>query len=328
MISDWEIQRILDEIERRGSRTVVLQLPEGLKKGAARVAGKLEERGNVTVVVSADPCYGACDLTAFRGDLLIHFGHAPISTPDEDVLFIELSSDLDVLPLLEEALPKLKKSVAITAAIQYVPTLPTVKGFLEQNGLEVHVGEGDSRVAYPGQILGCNFSAPKAVADDVEQFLYIGEGNFHPLGITLATGKDVVVVDPEMNEVRDIAELKEKILRQRHAVITDIQNATSFGILISSKIGQSRHGLALKIKELLESKGKRAVLFLLENINPDHLLGLDVDAFISVACPRIAIDDYALYKKPMATPVEAEIALGVREWEDYILDEIHSEPEA
>ena len=38
MISDWEIQRILDEIERRGSRTVVLQLPEGLKKDAARVA--------------------------------------------------------------------------------------------------------------------------------------------------------------------------------------------------------------------------------------------------------------------------------------------------
>ncbi|MCK5292117.1 MAG: diphthamide biosynthesis enzyme Dph2 [Thermoplasmata archaeon] len=325
MISDWEIQRILDEIERRGSRTVVLQLPEGLKKDAARVAGKLEERGNVTVVVSADPCYGACDLTAFRGDLLVHFGHAPISVPDEDVLFIELSSDLDLLPLLEEVLPKLKKSVAITAAIQYVPSLPTVKGFLEQNGLEVHVGEGDSRVAYPGQILGCNFSAPRAVSENVEQFLYVGEGNFHPLGISLATGKDVLVVDPEMNEIRDMAEFRDRILRQRHAIITDLDSASSFGIVVSSKSGQNRFGLARKMKEDLEKNGKKAVLFLLDNLNPDNLLGLDVDAFVSVACPRIAIDDYALHKKPIITPLELEIVLGERKWEDYAFDEIEGD---
>jgi 2-(3-amino-3-carboxypropyl)histidine synthase len=322
MISDWEIQRILDEIERRKCRTVVLQLPEGLKKDATRLAGRLEEKGNVTVVVSADPCYGACDLTTFRGDLLIHFGHAPISTPDEDVLYIELSADLDVLPLLEEVLPKLKKTVAITAAIQYIPSLPTVKGFLEQNGVEVHIGEGDSRVAYPGQILGCNFSAPKSVAEEVEQFLYTGEGNFHPLGIALATGKDVLVIDPEMNEVRDMSEFKESILRQRHAVITNLSVASSFGIIVSSKIGQSRFGLASKMKEDLEKNGKKAVLFLVDNLNPDHLLGLDVDAFISVACPRIAIDDFALYKKPIITPAEAEIVLGQRKWEEYAFDEI------
>lgn len=326
MISDWEIQRILDEIERRGSRTIVLQMPEGLKKDATRVAEKLEERGNVTVVVSADPCYGACDLTAFRGDLLVHFGHAPISTPDEDVLFLELSSDLDLLPLLEEALPKLKKSVAITAAIQYVPSLPTVKGFLEQNGLEVYVGEGDSRVAYPGQILGCNFSAPKAVSENVEQFLYVGEGNFHPLGISIATGKDVLVVDPEMNEIRDMAEFRDRILRQRHAIITDLDSASAFGIVVSSKSGQNRFGLARKIKEDLEKNGKKAVLFLLDNLNPDNLLGLDVDAFVSVACPRIAIDDFALHKKPIITPPELEIVLGERKWEDYAFDEILEPP--
>jgi 2-(3-amino-3-carboxypropyl)histidine synthase len=323
MITDWEIQRILDEIERRKAKTVVIQLPEGLKKEAVRVAQELEQKGNVQVVVSADPCYGACDLISFRGDLLVHFGHAPIPyLPDDDVLFVELSSDLDVLPLLEKALPELKKSVAITSAIQYVPILPSVKGFLEQNGLEVHVGEGDSRIAYPGQVLGCNFSAPKAVTENVEQVVYIGEGNFHPLGIAMSTGKEVIVIDPEMNETRDIAEFKDRILRQRHAVITDLETASSFGILVSSKVGQNRLGLALKMKDLLESKGKKAVTFNLDNLNPDYLIGLEVDAFVSVACPRIAIDDFTLYKKPIITPIEAEIVLGVRAWEDYALDEI------
>ena len=323
MITDWEIQRILDEIERRKAKTVVIQLPEGLKKEAVRVAQELEQKGNVRAVVSADPCYGACDLLDFRGDLLIHFGHAPMPhLPDDDILFIELSSDLDVMPLLEKALPDLKKSVSITAAIQYIPILPAVKAFLEQNGLKVHVGEGDSRIAYPGQVLGCNFSAPKAVAENVEQIVHIGEGNFHPLGIAMATGKDVIVIDPEMNEIRDIAEFKDRILRQRHAVITDLKSASTFGILVSSKIGQNRFGLALKMKDFLESKGKKAVIFNLDNLNPDYLIGLEVDAFVSVACPRIAIDDFSLYRKPIITPIEAEIVFGVRTWEDYALDEI------
>ncbi|MCK4444436.1 MAG: diphthamide biosynthesis enzyme Dph2 [Thermoplasmata archaeon] len=323
MITDWEIQGVLDEIERRKAKTIVIQLPEGLKKEAVRVAGELEKKGNVHVVVSADPCYGACDLISFRGDLLVHFGHAPMPyLPDDDVLFVELSSDLDVMPLLEKALPDLKKSVAITAAIQYIPLLPSIKRFLEQMGLEVHVGEGDSRIAYPGQVLGCNFSAPKAVAEDVEQVVHIGEGNFHPLGIAMATGKDVIVIDPEMNEIRDITEFRDRILRQRHAVITDLETVSSFGILVSSKIGQNRHGLALKMKDLLESKGKKAVIFNLDNLNPDYLIGLDVEAFISVACPRIAIDDFALHKKPIITPVEAEIVLGKRKWEEYAFDEI------
>ena len=50
-----------------------------------------------------------------------------------------------------------------------------------------------------------------------------------------------------------------------------------------------------------------------------------MDAFVSVACPRIAIDDYALHKKPIITPPELEIVLGERKWEDYAFDEIEGD---
>ena len=40
------------------------------------------------------------------------------------------------------------------------------------------------------------------------------------------------------------------------------------------------------------------------------------------ACPRIAIDDSAMYKKPVITPQELEIVLGLRDWDDYLMDEI------
>jgi 2-(3-amino-3-carboxypropyl)histidine synthase len=51
-------------------------------------------------------------------------------------------------------------------------------------------------------------------------------------------------------------------------------------------------------------------------------MAFKVDAFVSTACPRIAIDDALRYKRPMLTPIELEVALGVRAWEDYAFDSI------
>ena len=43
----------------------------------------------------------------------------------------------------------------------------------------------------------------------------------------------------------------------------------------------------------------------MDNINPDVLLPyMDLDGFVVTACPRIAIDDSQMYKKPLITPKE------------------------
>jgi len=61
---------------------------------------------------------------------------------------------------------------------------------------------------------------------------------------------------------------------------------------------------------------------LLEEIHPDRLLPYQADAYVSTACPRIAVDDYLRYPKPILTPVEMEIVLGLKKWSDYSLDSI------
>ncbi|MEM4196103.1 MAG: diphthamide synthesis protein, partial [Methanothermobacter sp.] len=96
-----------------------------------------------------------------------------------------------------------------------------------------------------------------------------------------------------------------------------------WGIIVSSKEGQRRFKLALKIKRKLESAGRDAFIFLLENVSPEALLPFrEIEAFVVTACPRIAIDDSQIYDRPLLNPSELEIALGEREWEDYVLDEI------
>jgi 2-(3-amino-3-carboxypropyl)histidine synthase len=81
--------------------------------------------------------------------------------------------------------------------------------------------------------------------------------------------------------------------------------------------------LAKEIKKTLEDAGMEAYIILADNINPDILLPyLELEAFVVSACPRIAIDDSQMYKKPLLTPQELEIVLDKRQWENYQLDEI------
>jgi 2-(3-amino-3-carboxypropyl)histidine synthase len=47
-----------------------------------------------------------------------------------------------------------------------------------------------------------------------------------------------------------------------------------------------------------------------------------MDCWVSTACPRLAIDDCALFVKPLLTPVELDIVLDLREWKEYKFDQI------
>ena len=160
--------------------------------------------------------------------------------------------------------------------------------------------------------------------DKVDVFLYVGSGMFHPLGIRLALKKPVYVADPYSQKVQkeEIDTLRETILRQRYGAIALAKQSRRFGIIISAKKGQQRINTALTIQQLLSQAQKDAHLLVMDRITPETVMGFrSIECFISTACPRVAIDDYQQYKTPILTPVEVEIALGIRTWEAYVFDE-------
>jgi 2-(3-amino-3-carboxypropyl)histidine synthase len=323
MIGDWEIQKMADEIVRMKAGSVAIQFPDGLRKRIVEIVLELKNLVDAEIYLWGDPCYGACDIADAPVDLVFHLGHAPLPSFESDnVIFMELQMELPDTNLLEKAVPLLGDRTGLLSSVQYVPELPRVKQSLAAKGVEAVIGEGDSRLAYPGQVLGCNFSSARSIADEVDSFLYLGGGNFHPTGVALATGKKVIVLDPERNEVRDIDDAVEKVKRLRFAAMESARSAETFGILVSSKIGQNRLELAKSLDELLTEKGRKSVMMLLDYVTPENLLGLEVGAFVSTACPRIAVDDQERYDKPILTPTELRILLGDEEWDDYSLDEI------
>ena len=325
-IYNMDLEKVIKKIKSSNAKTVGLQFPEGLKVQAVSIAKQIENLTGATVLISGDPCFGACDVSDKKMigivDLIIHYGHTPLPINYKiPTMFIEAYADVDVKKYLEEALPQLKNysKIALATTTQQLNVLNEMKDYLEDHGKEVVIGS--SKSTRKGQVLGCNFSSIKNL--DAEVYLFVGSGNFHPLGIYLFTKSPVLAIDPYGGTIKSMAEYADKILRIRFARIIKSQSVKKWGILVSSKEGQYRMQLAKKIKGMLKDEGMESYIIVLDNINPDVLLPYtDLEGFVVTACPRIAIDDSQMYKKPLITPKELEIVLNKRTWENYQLDEI------
>jgi len=80
---DLELDRVVAQIKEKNAKLVGLQLPEGLKKEAVKIAQEIESKTGAKTVIFTDSCYGACDTKEKEGkvlglDLIIHFGHTTL----------------------------------------------------------------------------------------------------------------------------------------------------------------------------------------------------------------------------------------------------------
>ena len=321
-------------IKTHGCTTVAVQLPEGLKSQFQPLVDFLEEQTKATIIISGDPCFGACDINEERFaqlhiDCILHLGHTEIPSCTQRSI---PTFCLNVLSTghIEEGFRHIKeqvkgKTIGLVTTAQHLHLLEEAADLLRDAQATPLIGKGDRRLSHPGQLLGCNFSAAQSIADKVDAFVFLGSGMFHPLGLTLSTKKPVIAVDPYTNQVviKELEQLTEKILRQRYAVIAKAQQAHVFGIIISLKGGQQRLALAKKLLDLLNKHQKKAYLITMDTMQPSLLEAFrGIDCFISTACPRVAIDDMHQYKIPLLTPLELDIALGITPWEEYRFDEI------
>lgn len=287
---DFEIKRINQEIKKRRAKRVLIQLPEGLKSEFVKIAERIEAE----TVLSGDPCFGACDIQTYPDfDLTVHFGHSKMLDYDK-VVYVEAHSDVDVTGVVEKAAKVLDgKTIGLVTTVQHIQELPKARKILEGHGKKVVIG---------GQVLGCRQTNAEKVKDRVDEFLFIGSGRFHGLGVMYATGRKVLLADPYTGVVEGIDPVKaekDKYLRKTKAM-----NASVYGVVVGAKPGQKNLAVAEKVLNGLKKDGKKAYIIIMNEIAPERLDYLPFDAFIVTACPRIVIDDWKNYKKPILLPEE------------------------
>jgi len=314
-MSSIPVSDLVLRVQETGAKRVALQFPDGLRRRSFEVASALHRAG-LKVIISGDPCYGACDLALdalSQADLLVHFGHTPVENV-ENVIYEHLEEDFDLTSLDAAAALLRGPKVGLVTTVQHVHMLEAVAGYLGKKGFECVVERGSPRTPFPGQVLGCSFEAARQTGAD--EILFVGTGLFHPLGVRLATGARVIALDPYTGTAGEVD--ADRLLRKRYARIEKARDAESIGIILSLKSGQMRREMAEKLAGLSQN----AYVITLREVTPDSLMNLGFDCYVNTACPRLAYDDQVRFPAPLLSPQEFEIACGVRSWEDYEIDEI------
>src|SRR5207247_2881383 len=131
----------------------------------------------------------------------------------------------------------------------------------------------------------------KRIEPETYSFLVIAS-YFHALGASLAVQKPTILADPYDGTVRLLDQDRDRIIRQRYAMVEKARHANNFGIIVSTKPGQSNPTIAVNIQHQLEENGKKAVILYADEVVPDKLLDFtDIDAFVDTAWPRLAPED-------------------------------------
>ena len=324
MAFDFESEKLIKELKKRKPKRVLVQLPEGVKQNAFDIL-KIFQELEIEVVFSGETCWGGCSIgvdeaKAVGADLIVHFGHSEFMKTNFPVIYIPIKDELDLIPLLRSSMKELAnfKRIGIGFSIQHLHDAKKVADFYKRNGKEVFFSKKGGNIANEGQIIGCQYGGLKEIEGKVDCFLIVGN-KFHSLGAALAVNKPVFLMDVYNDEVGSMSEIKDRVLKQRIISVERFKRADKIGLIVSSKKGQNFFGGYKVLRRKFEKAGKKTLLITMNELAPDKLMNFySVEGFVEMVCPRIAVDDFAKYSKPIITFKEALVALGEKSWGELI----------
>jgi len=310
--------RVFQIMEAKKPKVIVVNAPGGLLRQTKELMERVKEKYGVTSILSGDSCFGICDtvdddVPRLEADLALHIGHnAAVTEVGDFTYLVDAVDDVEFDEVVETAVKALVpyKRIGLATFSQHLHQLDPVKKKLEAKGFQVVVGKGNN-LMLEGQVFGCDFSTSYPVRDQVDAFAFLGESEFHAVGLALGTGKPTFMLDPYMNEVTDMQEAAEQ--RQKRAVLSVYKalDARVFGVITGLKEGQKMLGRSRWISKRLESNGRKVVQLAMRDVTSERLAPhREIEAFIQTACPRISIDGFTFDRPVLSIPqADALVAL-------------------
>lgn len=188
------------------------------------------------------------------------------------------------------------KKIGLYTITQFNHKLPFVIKQLKEIGIEV-ISSKPERTNAKFQILGCDvYNGNMKLEKNVDAFLYIGDGKFHPLALIYSmvdsgNDKEVIVFNPIDNSMKIFDKKNvEKVLMKKKANIKKFLMSKKIGVLITSKIGQEHFHYIEKLEK--KFKDKEFYAFISDNVDFGEMENFPfVQVWVNTACPRLALED-------------------------------------
>lgn len=318
----FEIPKTIHRIRTLGAKRVALQFPEGLLIFATTISDILTQfcPGTETLIMG-DVTYGACCIDDYTAralgcDLLVHYAHScliPVDVTKIKTLYIFVDISIDtshLIATLERNFPP-PKTIAMVGTIQFNATLHGLKPVLERAGYKVLIPQ--ITPLSKGEILGC--TSPQLAKDQIDLLLYLGDGRFH-LESAMIHNPTIPAYryDPYSRTLSRETYYHDEMHSLRRDAIATAKSARKWGIILGSLGRQGNPHTMGMIENYLHDRGIPFVNILLSEIFPGKLASMpDVECWVQIACPRLSIDWGYAFPRPLLTPYEALVALGVKE---------------
>ncbi|KAF2277685.1 uncharacterized protein EI97DRAFT_396673 [Westerdykella ornata] len=331
---NFEIHKCIHRIRTSGAKNVTLQFPEGLLLFATTISDILTRFcPGISTLIMGDVTYGACCIDDFTAralgcDLLIHYAHScliPVAVTKIATLYIFVSITIDTQHLLNTITQNFPtgKTIALVGTIQFNATIHGIVPLLRREGYTPIVPQ--IAPLSKGEILGCTSpSLPikpgqlssKGKEDVVpDLLLYLGDGRFHLESAMIANPSlPAYRYDPYSRRLTHETYEHESLYSLRRTAILTARKARTWGIILGSLGRQGNPHTLTLIENELRRRGIKCINLLLSEIFPGKLAMMDdVEAWVQIACPRLSIDWGYAFPRPLLSPYEALVALGVRE---------------
>ncbi|KAJ6108656.1 hypothetical protein N7523_009979 [Penicillium sp. IBT 18751x] len=317
----FEIPKTIHRVRTSGAKRVALQFPEGLLIFATTISDILTQFcPGIETLIMGDVTYGACCIDDYTAralgcDLLVHYAHScliPVDVTKIKTLYIFVDISIDTTHLMATLERNFKpgQTIATVGTIQFNATLHGLKPVMERAGFKVVIPQ--IMPLSKGEILGC--TSPQ-LTTEIDALLYLGDGRFHLESAMIHNPTTPAYrYDPYSRTLTREGYDHNEMHTLRRDAISSAKAARKWGIILGSLGRQGNPNTMAMIERHLEERGIPVINLLLSEIFPGKLASMaDVECWVQIACPRLSIDWGYAFPRPLLTPYEALIALGVRE---------------
>ncbi|PVG00331.1 diphthamide biosynthesis protein [Serendipita vermifera] len=350
----YEIEETSAQIREHGFKRVALQFPDEMLQDSVAVylalgsSLKSNDYQGCSLFVLADTSYGSCcvDEVAAQhvnADAVVHYGHTCLSpTTRLPTIYVYGRQKIDTnkfIASISTSLPSQSSRITLRTDVSFnyaVDQIYTAISPQYPNAIIQHTNL--PRFQLPASKIELQ-STPKAdeAAPDQESrvILYIGPESLGFTNLLMTSGTiPIYRYDPSMDTCTSESFRTNKLLMRRYTMVQRARDADVFGILVGTLGVASYIHLIKHLRAILVAKGKKTYTISVGKLNPAKLANFaEVECFVLVACPENSVIDSKEFLRPIVTPFELEMALGViSPWDgrynlefDKVLEEAHAE---
>lgn len=294
---------------------------EGLEEDVAGTHIQDVKEEEWKIFILGDTSYGACCIDEIAAEhvdaeVVVHYGRSCLSPPARlPVIYVHTTRPLsihDTVRTFKSIYSDLSQGVILMADLPYQSHLMDLPSALQSEG---YMNIWTTTVIHNPSSPLPNRSVPERVAEDptaLRSYSLFHIGNPpQALLLTLSSRVSTIqIYDPSQNPTIATPASSSLALRRRYALLTSLNTASIFGILINTLSVRNYLHVVQHVQEMIADAGKKSYTFVVGKINAAKIANFaEVQGWVVVGCWESSLVEGKEFYKPVVTPFELELAL-------------------